>query len=87
MARQFYLQHGKAGEPMLTEAVEHKESPMPHHKAGLSWTASGYGARLPSLYMVRYLGRWRRVYVACYSNAGTAYIGKSLATGIRVDCD
>jgi hypothetical protein len=40
------------------------------------WSASGYGAKIPTCTMVRYNGKWRRVYVACFSNAGTAYIGK-----------
>ena len=46
---------------------------------GVSFTVSGYGARIPSAYMVRWKGRWRRVYLAQYSNAGSAYIGRSLA--------
>lgn len=38
--------------------------------------ADGYGRKIPTQYMVRLKGdhRWRRVYVACFSNAGTAYI-------------
>ena len=62
----------------MTEAttvkVEHKYAPMPHHIAGLSWTASGYGARIPSSSMVHYLGRWRRIYTSIWSNAGTAWV-------------
>lgn len=49
---------------------------MPHHVRGLSWTASGYGARIPTVYMVQVQGKWRRVYAICYSNAGTCFIGK-----------
>lgn len=37
-------------------------------------TQSGYGSKIPTDYMVRYLQRWRRVYVTQYSNAGSAYI-------------
>lgn len=51
-----------------------KDAPMRHHLAGLSWTATGYGAAIPSRLMVKFNGRWRRVYVRQYSNAGTAYI-------------
>jgi len=80
-----YLNHGKIGEPMRTEFVEHKESPLWWQERGLSFTASGYGARIPTVYMVKYLGRWRRVYSCCYGNSGTCYIGKSLGGGIRVD--
>ena len=56
--------------------VESKQSPLWWQTAGLSFTASGYGKRIPTRTMVRYQGKWRRVYVYCFSNAGTAYIGK-----------
>ena len=59
--------------------VEIRVSSLWWHDRGLSFTASGYGGRIPSPYMVRWKGRWRRVYVAQYSNVGTAYIGRSLA--------
>jgi hypothetical protein len=36
--------------------------------------ADGYGGKLPTRHMIRYAGRWRRVYVMCYSNSGTAYV-------------
>lgn len=61
--------------------VESKDAPMAHHLAGLQWTATGYGSRIPSRTMVRFNGRWRRVYVRIYSNTGTAYIGRLAATG------
>lgn len=54
--------------------VPAKDAPMAHHRAGLQWTASGYGSAIPSRLMVLFNGRWRRVYVAQYGNAGTAYI-------------
>lgn len=53
-----------------------KRAPMAHHTAGLSWTASGYGARIPMPYMVQVLGKWRRVYLHNYSNSGTLFIGR-----------
>lgn len=43
----------------------------PKHKA----SASGYGGKIPTEYLIKYKGRWRRVYAACYSNCGTLYIG------------
>ena len=82
-----YLNHARIGEPMLTEPVLIKESTLPWQAAGRMWTASGYGARIPSHYMAQWRGRWRRVYVCIYSNSGTAFIGKSLSSGIRVDLD
>jgi len=38
------------------------------------YDASGYGRKIPTRHMIRYAGRWRRVYVMCYSNSGTAYV-------------
>ena len=52
------------------------DAPMAHHKAGLSWTASGYGKRIPSAIMVAVDNggpRRHRVYVTIYGNAGTAW--------------
>ncbi len=46
-------------------------------RQGLSFTASGYGRRIPTRYMVQYMGKWRRVYCIIYSNIGTLYIGKA----------
>lgn len=74
--KQFYVQTGKAGEAMSTVAVESKHAPMRHHKLGRMWSASGYGKRIPSEWLVKFNGKWRRVYVICYSNSGTAYIGR-----------
>ena len=56
--------------------VESKDAPLWWQEQGLMFTASGYGKRIPTRTMVRYQGKWRRVYVCQYSNAGTAYIGK-----------
>lgn len=47
---------------------------MEWQKRGLSFTASGYGARIPTAYMVKYNGRWHRVYCRIYSNVGSTYI-------------
>ncbi|AEG53163.1 hypothetical protein [Sinorhizobium meliloti] len=71
-----YLQFGKAGEPMQTVSVPVKESPLWFHDKGLQQTASGYGLKLATPYMVKWNGRWRRVYCCQISNAGTCYIGK-----------
>lgn len=54
-------------------------APMRHHDAGLSWTASGYGRKIPTRYMLAHADgrgsyRWHRVYVVRYGNAGSAYI-------------
>ena len=60
----------------LTTTVEHRVKPMAHHERGLSYTRYGYGKRIPTELMIKWLGKWRRVYCCVYSNAGTCYIGK-----------
>jgi hypothetical protein len=72
-----YLHFGQGNEPRLTVKVEAKESLLPWQRRNAFYTASGYGPRTPSPYMIKWEGRWRRVYVACFSNAGTAYVGPS----------
>ena len=42
-------------------------------------TTTGYGGRIPTSAMIRYVGddgraRWHRVYVMVYGNGGAAYI-------------
>lgn len=60
----------------LEQPYESSDRPLWFHRQGLSETASGYGRRLRSTRMIRLAGeqRWRRVYVICYSNAGSAYV-------------
>lgn len=60
----------------LDRPYEKKQSMLPWQRAGLQQTASGYGKRLTSSYMLRIQGErvWRRIYVVCYSNAGSAYV-------------
>lgn len=55
-------------DPRLVEAVRTTEVP------GNPYAATGYGPRIPTRYMIRYAGRWRRVYVMQYANSGSAYI-------------
>ena len=53
--------------PDMVTGVKVTETPV-------SRSATGYGPKLPTRFMVQYGGRWRRVYMAQYGNAGTAYI-------------
>ena len=50
------------------------ERPLQHHKLGLSYTATGYGSKLPTRFMLRYNGRLYRVYSSCFSNVSREYI-------------
>ena len=56
--------------------LESKDAPLWWHKEGLSYTASGYGRKIPTARKVRLPGskRWRRVYCCVYSNVGTNYV-------------
>lgn len=37
-------------------------------------TATGYGSKLRTSWIVRIGTRWHRVYCVCYSNVGTCYV-------------
>ena len=63
--------------PMQTVSTEFKVDPLEWQSRGLSYNATGYGARIPTVYKVKWEGKWRRVYVCNYGNSGTAYIGSS----------
>lgn len=52
-------------------------------KKNLMYTATGYGSRIPTEYMVKHNNRWKRVYCRIYSNSGVLFIeskGKPCAT-------
>lgn len=53
-----------------TQVIDQKETAAP-----INYSRSGCGNKIPTSWMVQ-LGdsRWRRVYVICYSNSGSAYI-------------
>lgn len=68
----------------FTTSVEIKINRLWWQEKGLSYTASGYGKRIPTEYMVKFNGKWRRVYCRIYSNCGTLYIGKINPTGERL---
>jgi len=80
---QGYLHFGTGSEPRQTVSVPVREADAPRS----GQTVYGYGSKMPTPYMVKWEGRWRRVYVARYGNAGTAYIGKPGAWLATVDVD
>ncbi|MFT7280514.1 MAG: hypothetical protein ACI9DM_000233 [Cyclobacteriaceae bacterium] len=65
---------GEPNGPFLTYETEIKTDLLPWQKRGLTYTATGYGARIPTTYKVVHEGRWKRVYCAIYSNSGTSFI-------------
>lgn len=69
-----YLQHsaGPRG-PFRTEEVDVKVTETPRNPS-----LSGYGARIPTRYMIRRRekgAQWQRVYCHIYSNVGSLYVG------------
>lgn len=66
-----------------SKECESKHAPMYWHERGLMQTRSGYGKRIATATMVKFEGRWRRVYCCIFSNIGTCYIGK-LSDGLIV---
>lgn len=79
--RNAYLQFGTWGGPYQTvKADALKETEAPRNNS-----ATGYGPKIPTSYMLKYLNRWRRVYVAIYSNSGTPWVnvnGKRIVVSI-----
>ena len=74
MKTEIYVQYGVGGSSMRTEQVEVKVDDLYHHKRGLSYTASGYSNRLPTIYRVFVEGRWRRVYSRCFSDTSSEFV-------------
>lgn len=71
----------------LTVETEVMEKLLWWQKRGLMYTATGYGSRIPTSYMVKHEGRWKRVYCCIHGNSGVCFIeskGKPVAT---VDID
>lgn len=60
----------------LTSPYRRVDRPLVWQLAGREETRSGYGNRLTSTWCLQIEGepRLRRIYVVCWSNAGTAYI-------------
>lgn len=50
------------------------EAPLWYHKQNLTQTSTGYGSKLTTTHKVKFNNRLYRIYVAQFSNAGTAYI-------------
>ncbi len=48
---------------------------------------TGYGSRIPTQYMVKWNGKWMRVYAIQYSNSGTLYIGPKYDECLTVTID
>ena len=60
-------------EYLIYPAYKHT-MPLPHHKTGLSFTATGYGSRIPTDKCVYLNNRRYRIYCRIFSNIGTCYI-------------
>jgi len=62
-----------------------EDRPLPWQERGLTYTASGYGKKIPSSRVVRLPnGQTRRIYVTIFSNSGTAWINVAGETFVIV---
>lgn len=50
------------------------EKPLAWQTAGLQYTATGYGAKIPTRLMLRIGKRLHRVYSRCYGNRGCVFV-------------
>lgn len=65
-------------------AVPARVAPLWWHTSGKQYTASGYGKKIPTVWMVQLDKRWRRVYCCVFANSGTCYVeGVKQADGTR----
>lgn len=54
--------------------LETIEVPLWWQEQGLTYTATGYGRKIPTRYKVKHNNRLKRVYCCIISNIGTCYI-------------
>jgi hypothetical protein len=62
----------------IQKIEDFKIKPLLWQKAGKQYTATGYGSKIPTEYMIKVSDdccrRWHRVYCSIYSNSGVLYI-------------
>jgi hypothetical protein len=59
-------------------------APLQWQAQGLQQTATGYGAKLTTIYLIQYEGRRYRIYATCYGNASSSWF---TAKGTRIYID
>lgn len=79
-----YLQHKSDGNDcFMTEKVAHIVTDIPINRS-----RTGYGAKIPTCYKVKYNGRFYRVYSECFSNLSREYIaGEFGKINVRIDSE
>ena len=50
---------------------------LPWQERRLSFTATGYGKKIPTTRQVQVDGRWHRIYCTIFSNVGTLWVQKN----------
>jgi len=58
----------------IYKSFEAKIEPLWWQERNLSFTASGYGSKIPTEYKVKFNNRWMRVYCTIYGNSGSLWI-------------
>ena len=68
------LEYTEAHLDNIYTTLETKEDYLPWQTMGLSYTATGYGHKIPTTYKVKHNNRWKRVYCRVFGNSGSLYI-------------
>ena len=58
---------------LFADKSELLEAPLDWQKAGLTYTASGYGTKIPTRYKISFNGKQYRLYATHYSNAASTW--------------
>lgn len=69
-----YAEH--ADGRMVHLDVPLSDEPLAWQRAGLTWTATGYGTGIATSKVAHIGGKRHRVYCNIYSNSGTCYVQK-----------
>ncbi len=70
-----YVQFGSGSPgPFVTFACKVKTKPLPAHIAGLAFSVSGRGARIPTAQILKLERRWRRIYTCKHGYVDELFI-------------
>lgn len=56
------------------ELLDMRDEPLEWQKQGLSYTASGYGSKIPTSKVIYCFGKRHRMYACCFSNSASCYV-------------
>jgi len=68
------VEYTEAGLSNIWTTLDTIEDYLPWQTMGLSYTSTGYGHKIPTVYKVKHNKRWKRVYCRVFGNSGSLYI-------------